>query len=265
MADYGSLDDEVLYGDVMVISIDNLRSLLAKRQGASLRLDLREAYVVVIARGAAVKAEHGEARALPERVAMRRAIETAKARLRPASGSLLVGMRQGEVVALYPAAAPADAEPLAEQCARFAEAIARHGHGVGLGTWHPGLAGIATSYVEAREAADAAVERADGRPVAFGQIMVQHILRSSPLSDRILADTLEPIRDYDARRGAELVATLRAYFESGFNLTRSAERLSIHPNTVVYRLGRIRELTGRDPHDPDDLLLLTLGLKLVEP
>jgi DNA-binding PucR family transcriptional regulator len=33
---------------------------------------------------------------------------------------------------------------------------------------------------------------------------------------------------------------------------------SIHPNTVVYRLRRIRELTGRDPHDPDDLLL-TLG------
>jgi DNA-binding PucR family transcriptional regulator len=37
----------------------------------------------------------------------------------------------------------------------------------------------------------------------------------------------------------------------------------VHANTVVYRLRRVRELTGRDPHDPDDLLLLSLGLKLV--
>jgi len=39
----------------------------------------------------------------------------------------------------------------------------------------------------------------------------------------------------------------------------------VHPNTVVYRLRRIKELSGRDPHDPDDLLLLYLGLKLIEP
>ena len=38
----------------------------------------------------------------------------------------------------------------------------------------------------------------------------------------------------------------------------------MHPNTVVYRLGRIKSLTGRDPHVPDDLLLLQLGLKLLE-
>ncbi|MGH2715940.1 MAG: PucR family transcriptional regulator [Thermoleophilaceae bacterium] len=235
------------------------------RQGASLRLDLREAYVAVVARGSEIEAERGEERPLPERVAMRRAVEAAKARLLPASGSLLVGVRQGEVVILYPAESPVEAEPLAEQCSGFAAAVARDGFGVGVGSWHPGLSGIATSYAESRAAVEEAVGRGDGLPVPFAEIMVQYILRSSPLSDRILADSLEPIRDYDALRGAELVATLRAYFQSGFNLTRSAECLSIHPNTVVYRLRRIRELTGRDPHDPDDLLLLTLGLKLVEP
>jgi DNA-binding PucR family transcriptional regulator len=36
----------------------------------------------------------------------------------------------------------------------------------------------------------------------------------------------------------------------------------VHPNTISYRLRRIKELTGRDPHVPDDLLLLQLGLKL---
>jgi DNA-binding PucR family transcriptional regulator len=40
--------------------------------------------------------------------------------------------------------------------------------------------------------------------------------------------------------------------------------LQVHPNTVVYRLRRIRELTGRDPQNTNDLLLLFLGLKLSE-
>jgi DNA-binding PucR family transcriptional regulator len=38
----------------------------------------------------------------------------------------------------------------------------------------------------------------------------------------------------------------------------------MNPNTVVYRLRRIRELSGRDPHDVDDLLVLVLALKLAD-
>ena len=89
-------------------------------------------------------------------------------------------------------------------------------------------------------------------------------MRSSPHAPRILEDTIAPLLAYDAERQAELVSTLRAYVDAGFNLTKSAESLSVHPNTVVYRLRRIRELSGRDPHSPDDLLLLYLGLKLRE-
>ena len=38
----------------------------------------------------------------------------------------------------------------------------------------------------------------------------------------------------------------------------------MHPNTVVYRLRRIRELTGYDPHTIDELIVLFLGMKLSE-
>jgi DNA-binding PucR family transcriptional regulator len=40
--------------------------------------------------------------------------------------------------------------------------------------------------------------------------------------------------------------------------------LTVHPNTVVYRLRRMRELSGRDPRDVDDLVGLALALKLHE-
>jgi DNA-binding PucR family transcriptional regulator len=154
---------------------------------------------------------------------------------------------------------------LKRQCAPLASGVASRGFTVGIGGWHPGLAGIPQSYAEARDAVEIANRTGvTGRAVAFQDVLIEHVLRSTPHSDRLLADALGPLREYDQARGADLVNTLRAYIEAGYNLTRSAHALFVHPNTVVYRLRRIRELTGRDPGNPDDLLLLTLGLRIAD-
>ncbi|MGH2987689.1 MAG: PucR family transcriptional regulator [Solirubrobacterales bacterium] len=264
--------DEVrgIWSDRETVRRDLLEALLSgkadaapvRRQAESLGLELRETYVAVVARGAEDAVEDGEAPPLPERVFMRRAVEAAKARLRSEHGPLLVGMRQSEVVALYPVAGPADLQVLAEQAARFAAALAKDGFGVGVGGRHPGLPGVGASYAEAKEAIGVALENGGpGGAVVFDEILVEHIVRSGARSEEILADVLEPLREYDARRASDLVGTLRAYCDCAFNLTHAAERLCVHANTVVYRLRRVRELTGRDPQDADDLLLLTLAVK----
>jgi DNA-binding PucR family transcriptional regulator len=100
--------------------------------------------------------------------------------------------------------------------------------------------------------------------VAFDEVLIDSIVRSSRHAERILDDTVTPLLAYDAEHHSELITTLRAFVDTGFNLTKSAESLSVHPNTVVYRLRRIRKITGRDPHVPDDLLLFQLGLKLIQ-
>ena len=102
----------------------------------------------------------------------------------------------------------------------------------------------------------------NGRVVAFDEVLIDSVVRASRHASRILDATIAPLLAYDVEHKAELVPTLRAYVETGFNLTRCAESRCVHPNTIVYRLRRIKELTGRDPHVPDDLLLLQLGLKL---
>ncbi len=118
---------------------------------------------------------------------------------------------------------------------------------------------------EARDAVEIAVGTGiRGRPIVFDEVLIDHMVRSSPHADRILDGSLRPLLDYDAARHADLVPTLRTYVATGFNLARCAEQLCVHPNTVAYRLRRIRELSGRDPQDPNDLLLLFLGLKLAE-
>ncbi|MGK4583673.1 helix-turn-helix domain-containing protein [Kitasatospora sp. HPMI-4] len=80
--------------------------------------------------------------------------------------------------------------------------------------------------------------------------------------DGFVADTLGPLLEYDARRGTELVRTLRAYFACGGSLTRAKDQLHVHVNTVVQRLERIEALLGHSWNQPGRALELQLALRL---
>jgi DNA-binding PucR family transcriptional regulator len=74
--------------------------------------------------------------------------------------------------------------------------------------------------------------------------------------------TLAPVLDYDAKRGTDLVATLRAWFDAGGSPARAAEALRVHVNTVTQRLDRVARLLGRDWSSPDRALEVQLALRL---
>ncbi len=61
---------------------------------------------------------------------------------------------------------------------------------------------------------------------------------------------------------APLLSTIEAYLASGGALEPTARTLFVHPNTVRYRLHRIADLTGRDPWEPRDLLVLQTAVIL---
>jgi hypothetical protein len=63
----------------------------------------------------------------------------------------------------------------------------------------------------------------------------------------------------DLKREGDLVATLEVYCET-FATQRTAERLGIHRNTVLYRLKLIQELTALDVEDGSSRLFLQLGI-----
>ncbi|WP_084426575.1 helix-turn-helix domain-containing protein [Kibdelosporangium aridum] len=75
--------------------------------------------------------------------------------------------------------------------------------------------------------------------------------------------TLGPVLDYDARRGTELVRTLRTYFSCGSSLTATKDVLHVHVNTVVQRLDRIASLLGPDWNSPDRALEIQLALRVL--
>jgi sugar diacid utilization regulator len=230
----------------------------------SLHLTLADSYIVVVVRGDEIHGELGTTEPLPSRVALDRIVETTRSRVRPAKGSLLAGMHHGDLLVLYPVGGPEDLQALRDESTELAKALAVE-VSLGVSSYYPGLGGVPIAYAEARDA----VEVADrlgirGRAVTLDDVLVDHMLRASGHAQRLLVDAMRALVEYDRQHGSELVATLHTYVETRFNFTKSGEALFVHPNTVAYRLRRIHELTGRDPYEVDDMLVLWLGLKTLD-
>ncbi len=77
---------------------------------------------------------------------------------------------------------------------------------------------------------------------------------------RFAKNLLRPVAAYDARRGGDLLLTLRAWLAAGCSTPATARALVIHPNTVGYRLASIEKLTGRSLRRVDTRLDLQLAL-----
>lgn len=78
-------------------------------------------------------------------------------------------------------------------------------------------------------------------------------------ADRILG----PLQEYDARRGASLVATLAVYLAHGCNAQITGRQLHLHANSVGYRLKRITEILGlANLSEPRVLLRLELAMAI---
>jgi PucR family transcriptional regulator, purine catabolism regulatory protein len=102
-----------------------------------------------------------------------------------------------------------------------------------------------------------------GQVVAVPELGLTGLLAA--VTDERLVDYshrhLGPLIAHDASRKGSLVATLRAYLETG-EQQQAAARLRVHPNTLRYRLDRIREISGVDLEDPETRLNLAVALRV---
>jgi DNA-binding PucR family transcriptional regulator len=102
-----------------------------------------------------------------------------------------------------------------------------------------------------------------GQVVAVPELGLTGLLAA--VADERLVDyaqrLLGPLVKHDRTRNGSLVATLRAYLETG-EQQEAAKRLRVHPNTLRYRLDRIREIGGFDLEDAETRLNLAVALRV---
>ena len=129
-----------------------------------------------------------------------------------------------------------------------------------------GLAGAAA----ARADVDRVFDSAERHPGAIGQVTSLDEARTTVLLDEIVSQVAGQSRLVDPRvhrlreRDPMLADTLRAYLDGFGDVAAVAHRLHVHPNTVRYRVRRIEKLLSTSLADPDDRLVLALGLRATE-
>ena len=123
-----------------------------------------------------------------------------------------------------------------------------------------------TAARHARAAADAAVRLGLDLAVATAPAVVAELLISdardaaSRLSRELGRTPLSRLEEHDERTSGDLVPTLRAWCETGFDVTAAAAAVHVHVNTLRYRIRRAGEICGLDVTDPRHLLALQLLL-----
>jgi sugar diacid utilization regulator len=123
---------------------------------------------------------------------------------------------------------------------------------------------VARCYLEARRYLDAGVALGiTGRPVSAQQLGFPGLLLAEKHNVVEFIDSvIGPVIEYDRQRFTELTHTLEAYFGANQSITKAAQPLHVHPNTVARRLERVTELLTSEWQQPERLLEIQLALRL---
>ncbi|WP_216588430.1 CdaR family transcriptional regulator [Streptomyces brasiliscabiei] len=158
-------------------------------------------------------------------------------------------------------------ESLVADCRRVVDLVAAQNSltaRAGVGEPADSVGALHDSYQDACDAlrltARSRGRGAGGSPVQLiAELRIHQLLAAvgQPARGRLLATTAAGLRtqpDWPVLRD-----TVTAWCEGGFNLVRAAEALHVHRNTVVYRMQKIEQLTGRPLRDHRATMALYLA------
>jgi carbohydrate diacid regulator len=152
---------------------------------------------------------------------------------------------------------------LTGRCQLLADLIRqRHGLDTRIAAGGPaaGLAGMHSSYRHAAAALRIGpMLDPDARVFAVADLRVPQLVAAAARQERseFAASVLGGLRD--RADWPTLRETLIAWSEGGFNLLRAAERLHVHRNTLLYRLGKIEQLSARQMREPTQAIAMYLA------
>lgn len=124
------------------------------------------------------------------------------------------------------------------------------------------LAGPARPWLEARASYDRALRaHAAGLEVDTEAHLVELVLDADATARADLREqVLAPLADLRPGSAEKLADTLRAWLLHQGRRDEVAAALFVHPQTVRYRMGQLRELYGDRLDDPETVLALTVAL-----
>ena len=132
---------------------------------------------------------------------------------------------------------------------------------VGIGTAVDSIKGLARSYKEAQVALEVGkVFDTEKNIISYENLGIGRLIYQLPttLCEMFLAEVFKKgsLESLDH----ETLTTIQCFFENNLNVSETSRKLFVHRNTLVYRLEKIRKLTGLDLREFEHAITFKVAL-----
>jgi carbohydrate diacid regulator len=132
---------------------------------------------------------------------------------------------------------------------------------IGIGSIVTGISELAASYKEAQVSLEVGkVFDTEKKIISYEYLGIARLIYQLP--KRLCGMFLQEI----FKRGTidaldnETLFTIQKFFENNLNVSETSRKLFVHRNTLVYRLEKIKKLTGLDLREFDDAIVFKVAL-----
>lgn len=132
---------------------------------------------------------------------------------------------------------------------------------VGIGTMVVGIKELARSFKEAQVALEVGKVFDTERPiVSYDNLGIARLIYQLPttLCDMFLKEVFK--RGSIESLDHETLFTIQRFFENNLNVSETSRKLFVHRNTLVYRLEKIKKITGLDLREFEDAIVFKVAL-----
>lgn len=177
---------------------------------------------------------------------------------------LVLSMGESDVVLIQELSEDAETPDLEKIAVQLEETLRVNGEStvvIGIGTVAGHLRDLAKSYKEAQIAIEVGkVFDTEKFIISYENLGIGRLIYQLPttLCEMFLQEVFKknPIDSLDK----ETLFTINKFFENNLILSETARKLFVHRNTLVYRLEKIKKLTGLDLREFDDAITFKVAL-----
>ena len=190
-------------------------------------------------------------------------LETVQALFPDRQTDFVLTIGEGDIVLVHQTAEGAGAKELGRVATQLINCLSgdEGSYVVGIGTVAEHLRDLAKSYKEAQIAIEVGkVFDTEKYIINYENLGIGRLIYQLPttLCEMFLQEVFKknPIDALDN----ETLFTIHKFFENNLNVSETARKLFVHRNTLVYRLEKIKKLTGLDLREFDDAITFKVAL-----
>lgn len=180
------------------------------------------------------------------------------------SKDFVININETEITLVKEIAESTDSKDLENLASSIADTLSSefYTHSViGIGTAVTGIKDLARSFKEAQVALEVGkVFDTERNIISYDNLGIARLIYQLPttLCDMFLKEVFK--RGSIETLDQETLFTIQKFFENNLNVSETSRKLFVHRNTLVYRLEKIKKLTGLDLREFEDAIVFKVAL-----